>query len=136
MFLLMRRVIIDTNFLMIPYQFKVDIFSEFSRICHFNYELFVFEGSVNELRKITENQSGKDKKAAQLALKLVRMKNIGIIKSGGKDVDALMLENVDKDTIVATQDIILKKNLLKKGASVIILRQKKYLQLTERKLYK
>ena len=132
----MKRIIIDTNFLMIPFQFRVDIFSEFSRICNFNYELFIFGESLNELKRITEKQSGKDKKAAQFALKLVGLKNIGIIKSKGKDVDALILENLDEGTIIATQDMLLKKELLKKGASVIILRQKKYLQLTERKLYK
>src|SRR3989338_6696982 len=125
----MKRIIIDTNFLMIPFQFRVDIFSEFSRICDFNYELFIFEESLNELKRITEKQSGKDKKAAQFALKLVGLKNIGIIKSELKDVDALILENLDEGTIIATQDMLLKKELLKKGASIIILRQKKYLQL-------
>jgi len=132
----MKRIIIDTNFLMIPYQFRVDIFSEFNRVCNFNYNLFIFEESLNELKGITEEQSGKDKKAAQFALKLVGLKNIGVIKSEGKDVDSLMLESLDEDTIIATQDMLLKKELLKKGASIIILRQKKYLQLTERKLYK
>ena len=56
------------------------------------------------------------------------------IESDEKDVDSLIQENLDKDTIVATQDIELKKELLKKGASVIILRQKKYLQLVKKGL--
>ncbi|MBS3114781.1 DUF188 domain-containing protein [Candidatus Woesearchaeota archaeon] len=132
----MKKIIIDTNFLMLPYKLRIDIFSEFSRIRNFNYTLHIFEQSINELRNIIEKQSGIDKKSAQFALKLIKLKNINVIKSSQEDVDSLILNNLDKDTIIATQDIILKKELLKKGTPVIILRQKKYLQLVERKLYK
>ena len=131
----MKRIIIDTNFLLIPLKFRVDIFSEFNRVCNFNYKLSIFDGSINELKNIIEKQSGIDKKAAQFALKLIKLKNIGIIKSHQKDVDELILNSVNNDTIIATQDINLKKELLKKGASVIILRQKKYLEFIG-KLYK
>ena len=131
----MKRIIIDTNFLMIPGQFRVDIFSEFSRICNFNYELFIFEQSIYELKNTVRNaKKGRDKKAAQFALKLIKLKNINLIKSENKDVDSLILENADNDTVVATQDILLRKSLLKKQVSVIILRQKKYLQLIEKAL--
>ena len=126
------KLIIDTNFLLIPFKFKIDIFSEFTRICNFNYKLFIFEQSINELKNIIEKQSGKDKKAAQFALKLIELKHINIIKSEQKDVDWLILSKSDKDTVVATLDSNLKRELLKKGISVIILRQKKYLQLIER----
>ena len=131
----MEKIILDTNFLMIPIQFRVDIFSELNRICNFNYELFVFDQTINELKSIIVKDS-KHKRAAQFALKLIKLKNIEIIKSENKDVDTLILENLSKDMTVATQDINLRKELLKKGASVILLRQKKYLELVERKLYK
>ena len=126
------KLIIDTNFLLIPFKFKIDIFSEFTRICNFNYKLFIFEQSINELKNIIEKQSGKDKKSAKFALKLIELKHINIIKSEQKDVDWLILNKSDKDTVVATLDSNLKRELLKKGISVIILRQKKYLQLAER----
>ena len=132
----MRKIILDTNFLLIPLQFRVDIFSELNRICNFNYKIFIFEQTINELKNIMEKQKGADKKAAQFALKLVKLKNIGIIKSGETDVDELMLDSVNNDTILATQDIKLKKQLLEKGASVIILRQKKYLQFVKNYNYK
>ena len=125
----MKKIILDTNFLLIPLQFRVDIFSEFNRICNFNYKLYIFEQSINELRNIMEKQPGKGKKAAQFALKLIKLKNIQAIKSDKEDVDSLILKNLDQDTIIATQDMNLKRELLKKSASLIILRQKKYLQL-------
>ena len=130
----MKKIILDTNFLLIPIQFKVDIFSEIDRICDFNYKLFIFEQSIDELKNIIEKQSQKHKKAAEFALKLIKLKNIEIIKSDEQDVDSLILENLDKDIIVATQDINLRKELLKKRASVIMLRQKKYLQLVKKGL--
>ena len=130
----MKKIIIDTNFLLIPLQFRVDIFSEFNRICDFNYNLFIFEQSINELRNIMEKQSGKNKKAAQFALKLIKLKNIQIIKSRQEDVDSLILKNLNKDIIVATQDAILKRELLKKNSSLIILRQKKYLEFVKKGL--
>ena len=130
----MKKIIIDTNFLLIPIQFKVDIFSEFNRICSFNYKLFIFDKSIDELKNIIQKQRGKDKKAAEFALKLIKLKNIEIIETGHKYVDELILDSINKDTVIATQDVLLKKQLLEKGASVIILRQKKYLQLLEKAL--
>ena len=131
----MKKIILDTNFLMIPLQFKVDIFSELERICNFNYKLCIFGQSVDELINIAEKQKGKSRNAAQFALKLIRLKNIGVLKAEGRSVDSIILKNSGKDTVIATQDRLLKKKLLEKGSSVIILRQKKYLQLIE-KLYK
>ena len=132
----MKKIIIDTNFLLTPLKFRVDIFSEFGRICNFNYELYIFQQTINELKNIEEKSAGKDKRAAQFALKLIKLKNIKVIKSDRKDVDSSIINNLTKDTVIATQDSNLKKEILRKGASVVILRQKKYLQLIEGKLYK
>src|SRR3989344_2401883 len=113
----MKKLVIDTNFLMIPYRFRVDIFSEFNRICSFNYRLFVIEKTIDELRGIIQKQSGKDRKAAEFALKLIRLKNIGAIASKEKDVDSSIFEIAGKDIVVATQDGLLRKRLIEKGAS-------------------
>ena len=129
----MKKLVIDTNFLMIPYKFRVDIFSEFSRVCSFNYELFVIEKTIDELRSIIQKQSGKDRKAAEFALKLIGLKNIKKIASKENNVDSSILQIAGKDVVVATQDGFLRKQLFEKGASVIWLRQKKYLQYSEGK---
>ena len=130
----MKKIVLDTNFLLIPGQFKVDIFSELQRICHFNYELCIYEGSMDELKNITKAGSGRDKSAAKLALQLIKAKNIKIIKSDEKYIDLAILDNAGRDSIIATQDIQLKKKLLEKGSSVVILRQKKYLRLVGKAL--
>ena len=132
----MKRIILDTNFLLIPPKFKVDIFEEFRRICDFNYKLYIYDGSIKELERIIKSGSGKDKKSAQLALKLIKFKKIGIIESKSGYVDEAILNNLSKDAIIATLDANLKRKVLEKGAPAIILRQKKYLQMIERKFYK
>ena len=47
----------------------------------FKYKLFVLDKSIEELKKIVEGQTGKNKEAAKIALKLISIKNIGIIKA-------------------------------------------------------
>ena len=108
-------------------QFKVDIFSELKRICDFPYELFIIDKTINELESIIEEQKGKHKAAAKLALAIIKNKKIKKIKTKEGTVDELILGIADKDTVVATQDMELKRKLRKKRVSLIVLRQKKYL---------
>ncbi len=125
----MKRIILDTNFLLIPIQFKVDIFTEIDRICLFPYKLYIVDKTIDELKKIVEKQKGKHKFAAKIALQLVKKKNISKIKTKEGHVDDLILDVLDKDSILATQDAIFRKRAVKKGIKVIVLRAKKYLVL-------
>ncbi|MDO8740649.1 MAG: nucleotide-binding protein [Candidatus Woesearchaeota archaeon] len=126
----MKAIILDTNFLTIPAEFKVDIFSEIDRICNFNYSLFVLDKSVEELKKMIETQKGKEKAKARLALQLIENKEISIIKTNsGKTVDDLLVDlSEDRNNIIATQDRELRKQL--KGKTTIFLRNKKYLEMS------
>src|SRR3989344_4484735 len=108
----MKKILLDTNFLLIPPKFKVDIFSEIERICYFNYKLYILDRTVDELENIIKKQKGKSKEAAKLALKIIKLKGIEKIKTEkGIDVDAAIIEAAKKGFIVATQDKILKKKL-------------------------
>ena len=51
---LMIQVILDTNFLLIPSQFGVDVFSEIERLVHERHEVCVLDKSLDELRLISE----------------------------------------------------------------------------------
>ena len=126
----MKAIILDTNFLTIPAEFKVDIFSEINRICNFNYSLFVLDKSVEELKKMIETQKGKEKAKAKIALQLIKNKEINIIKTNsGKIVDGILIDlSKDKNGIIATQDRELRKHL--KGKTTIFLRNKKYLEIS------
>ena len=119
------KIILDTNFLMIPYLFKVDIIKEFDRILDETYELCIFDKSVEELMKIISNQSGKDKDAAKFALQFIEKNKFQLIHTD-KYVDDAILE--ETEFTIATQDKDLKEKLKKQGRKIIILRQKKYLE--------
>jgi len=129
------HVVLDTNFLLIPYQFKVDIFSQIDRILTVKYEFFVLDKTIDELKKIIKEQKGKDRDAARIALKLVAIKNIKAIKtrSGVRTDDAILELPQKGNFIVATQDKDLKRRLINQGTAVIILRQKKKIEIVNYK---
>jgi uncharacterized protein len=126
----MVRIILDTNFLMIPMEFKVDIFSEIKRLMTEPYELCFFEATEGELIKLSKGTS-KGAIAAKATLKLIKQKNLKSLTNSNEEkyVDSLILEGSTAKDIVCTQDQALKR-LLKakhKGIRLIALKSKKYL---------
>ncbi|NQU79275.1 nucleotide-binding protein [Candidatus Woesearchaeota archaeon] len=128
----MKQIILDTNFLLIPIQFKVDIFSEIDRLISEPYKLCIIDSTLDELNKIKETASGKDKNAANLAIQLLKAKNVHTITtSKDKNVDNLIVELAESpEYLVATQDKELKQRLKANKIKIIILKQKKYLEIT------
>jgi uncharacterized protein len=129
----MQKIILDTNFLLIPGTFKLDIFEEIKKIASFNYTLFIVDKTVDELNSIIneKNTKSKDKMNAKIALQLITNKKIQKIHSKDHYVDNIILKKADKDTIVATSDRDLKRRLRKKGIRIINLRKKQYLTLEQ-----
>ncbi len=126
-----KKVILDTNFLLIPGQFMVDIFTELERIMQEPFELCVIDKSIKELNQVVMTGKTKDRFAAKLALALIIQKNLKTLHSfvTKKSVDDIIVSKADKDTFVATQDKALRQRLKEKGAKIIGLRQQKYLEL-------
>ncbi len=121
------KIILDTNFLLIPAQFKVDIFSELDKLG--TNQLYILDRTLEELTDIVKKQSLKNKKAAKLALSLIKFKKIKIIKTKTTNkTDDLIVEIAKKKkNTVATQDKLLKQKLNENKVKIITLRQKKYL---------
>ncbi|MBN1545011.1 nucleotide-binding protein [Candidatus Woesearchaeota archaeon] len=128
---IMKHIILDTNFLLIPAQFKVDIFSEIQKIMEVPYELCIVDRTLEELDKLKDSASGRDKQAARLALQLLKAKEVRSLKTEKNlNTDKLIVELAKPaDFIVATQDMALKDVLKRKSVQLIVLRQKKYLKL-------
>ncbi len=128
---MMKKILLDTNFLLIPAQFGTDIFAEIKRIADFRYELYIIDKSLDELNKISKEQSGKLKREVKLTIAIIKEKisksDIKIIDTQEEDksVDDIIVSL--KGYITATQDIELQKRLKEKGAKIISMRQKKYL---------
>ena len=138
-----KKILLDTNFLMIPGNFGIDVFEEIERISNFSYKLYILDKTIDELEKLpekTKKQRTKTKIAVNIAIKLIETKvkegKLNIIptktdiklneKFNNMYVDDIIKELKD-EYIIATTDIELRKHLKR----VIILRQKKYLELLE-----
>jgi rRNA-processing protein FCF1 len=126
-----KKVILDTNFLLIPGQFKVDIFTEIERIVNEPFELCIIDKSIKELNGLAAAGKEIDKFSAKLGLALAIQKNLKTLHSfrSKKSVDDIIVNKADENTYVATQDKALRERLGEKGAKIIGLRQQKYLTL-------
>lgn len=124
----MKKIILDTNMLLIPVQFNLDIFDELERIIGKNYQIIILDSVLEELQKIAKSKK-KDAKAARVALQLIEDKEITIVKTKIKSTDKSIMEIADKDTIVATNDQHLRRTLKNKNIKTIYLRNKKFLEL-------
>jgi rRNA-processing protein FCF1 len=126
----MKKVILDTDFLIHCASFKIDYVEEINRILNFPYKICIIDKTLDELDNIIENKKGKAKAVAKLAKAILKAKTIPQIKTK-KDriVDELILKNVTKNCIVATMDADLKRKLKAKGIPRVVIRQKSYLVL-------
>ena len=123
----MKKIILDTNAVMAIAEFKIDLFSELETACDFTYELFVLSGTIKELNKIMEEQRQKFKRAAKLALAIIKAKGIKKIQST-EYVDDVLVKYSKKGNLVLTQDIALKKRLTK---PYLTIRQKKKIMIVK-----
>lgn len=124
----MKKVILDTNMLLVPGSLGVDIGMELKRIMTTQYKVCVLQATIDELKKMAE---GASKKAQNAKLGLKIAKTLSIIRKKGYTDDLLVEEAKKKNTIIATQDQDLKKRLKTAEKPHIVLRQKRYLMLIE-----
>jgi hypothetical protein len=122
----MKKILLDTNFLIDLGRFGVSI-DEIDRLINERHELAVLRSVVNELKTIAGGQQ-QESKFAKLALMLIDLRAVKIIESENRADDAVIeLATKDKDVIVATNDVELKKKLKDLGVRTICLRSKKHL---------
>ena len=123
----MEKIVLDTSFLVAAYELKVDVIEGIFNVCDFKYELFVLDGTINELERLINSSSLSRKQAAKYALKLVQSHKIKVLKNEIEHVDdALVALN---GYIIATEDSELKKRLRKKNIKILNIRQKKLVML-------
>ena len=121
----MYRVLLDTNFLLVPFQFGVDVFAELDRLLDVEYEIIVPAPVVRELERLA-GKRGKEARDARSAMELV--KGFKVLEMGG-DADAALLSLAGGDTVICTNDKLLRERVRQKRAPVIYMRQKGYLAL-------
>lgn len=122
-------VIADTNFLMVPGLFGIDVFSELDRVLDRKYKLIVPGPVIEELNQLAKGTSG-ERSAARIALALVQRGQV--IKTDAPADDAILELAKGKDRAVGTNDIRLRRELRIRDVPVIYLRQKSHLAVNGR----
>ncbi|HUY00844.1 MAG TPA: hypothetical protein VMV49_14880 [Candidatus Deferrimicrobium sp.] len=130
MILISLKILLDTNFLLIPAQFGIDIFQELDRIISKQFELIIIPDIIEELKKISKG-SIKRQKETNIALELSKRCKLIELNSTNhafQTVDDHIIRSAVKNRwIVATNDRNLRKKLRAHQIPVIILRKKSYL---------
>jgi rRNA-processing protein FCF1 len=127
-----RTLVLDTNFLLIPFQFKLEIFSQLERLVEPPYEILVPSTVVSELKKLGRNL-GVQGAAARFGLKLVEngveTNKITLIK-GKSPVDDWLVDFAKRrkaegaSIVICTNDKGLRARLLGSRISAIVLKSR------------
>jgi len=129
------RIILDSNALFVPLQFKIDIFEELKTLLNKKFELVLLQPIRRELEKLAEKGSPKMRKNASYALKIAeKCKLIEIdeqIADSSPDDVIFQVAHEWKSTVF-TNDRELRKRLRNINVPVIYVRQKSHLEIDGR----
>ena len=124
-------VIFDTNFLLVPIRFGVDVFAEAERALNQLVDPAVTPGVLRELEQLRRGAAPGFERELDFALSLAsRCRVIELDLMEGETVDDSLVRLASAGGyVVATTDSELKNKLRRRGVKVLILRQRRYLQL-------
>jgi uncharacterized protein len=125
------KIILDSNALFVPLQFKIDIFSDLEILLNRNIELILLSAVNKELKMLTKKSSPEIAKQAKFALSLA--KKCTFVKMPEKRLeptdDAILRIAEQWNSPVFTNDKALKKKLRDISVPVIYVRQKSRLEI-------
>jgi uncharacterized protein len=119
------KVLLDTNALLLPHQFGIDIFSEIGRLVPEKHDIFTLRTVVDELVGIAKSSTTDDGVAARVGLMLLKDKGVGILPSQGTVDDAIVDFAINERAIVCTNDVGIRNKLKESGLKVLCMRGKK-----------
>jgi rRNA-processing protein FCF1 len=124
-------VLFDTNFLLIPSRFGVDIFEESERALNLKPDFVVIKGVLDEIQLLKEEAQPSFRKQLELAEKLAeRCTIIDYEWREDEEVDDTIVRvSMSNGYIVGTTDAELRKRLHDQGVKVLFLRQKSFIML-------
>ena len=124
------KIILDSNFLFVPAQFKIDVFEGLMNLVNQRFEPVLLSSTFQELRSMAEKGSPSRRKQASLALKLAKKcRLVNIEKGAGETNDDVILRIATQwKSPVATNDRELRRKLRNRDIPVIFLRGKSRLE--------
>src|SRR4030065_290495 len=107
------KVIVDSNALFVPLQFKIDIFSELERLLNRRFSLILLSSVKRELETLAEKGAPKTRRNAAYALKLgEKCKYVKVENDESSQVDDVIVDTAEKWRVpVFTNDVRLRKRL-------------------------
>ena len=125
------KVLMDSNFLLVPFQFKLDIFEELSHLLNQKYYPIILSTMWGELERLSERCSPRMRRRALMALKLAGKCEMLQVEEEADEVHDDVMVRVAKDLncLVATNDRELRKRLRNINIPVIYLREKSRLEI-------
>jgi len=124
-------VILDSNALFVPLQFKIDIFDELEKMFGRRLELILLSPVKRELEALAEKGSPKMRKKVMIALEIAKKcKYIEVISPDAMHADDIIVKIAEERKCpVFTNDRQLKKRLRDISVPVIYVRQKSRLEI-------
>jgi len=122
------KILLDSNFLMVPTQFNVDIYSELRGLVGGSVELITIPQVLEELRR-KASQTGKSASQARLALELAERHGVRPVETAQSgSVDSLIAWTAIRlGCPVATNDRRLRSRLRALAVPVVYLRERTHL---------
>lgn len=125
-------VILDSNFLFVPIQFKVEIPDGIEALLNRRARLLLPRPVYDEIEKVATHGTAEEQKQAKLALELGELwcEIFDVETETGESVDDLIVRLANKlRCLVATNDRDLRKRLRQKDIPVIFLRERSHLAI-------
>jgi rRNA-processing protein FCF1 len=125
------KVILDSNALFVPLQFRIDVFSELERLLNRRFELVLLSAVKRELEVLAEKGAPKMRRNACLALRFAeRCRLVEVEAEASALVDDVIAEAAREwGAAVFTNDKVLRKRLRDISVPVIYVRQKSRLEI-------
>ena len=125
------KVLLDSNFLLIPAQFKIDIFEELNRVLEAKVDPIILSPVYQEIKRLSNLKNERLRRRALLALKLAKRCRIVHVKTReGESVDELLVRIAEEWRCpVATNDAELRRKLREKRIATIFLRDFSHLEV-------
>ena len=125
------KIILDSNALFVPLQFKIDVFEELKRLLNMNFELVLLSPVRRELERLAEKGSPKMSKNISYALKLAeKCKLVEVNEKTAASTDDIIVKTAQEwKSPVFTNDKQLRKRLRDINVPVIYVRQKSRLEI-------
>ncbi|MFA7198272.1 MAG: PIN domain-containing protein [Methanoculleus sp.] len=122
------RVLLDTNALLMPAQFGIDLYDELMGLFG-DFEPITLDEVVGELSGLARGR-GRDAAAARVGLAMARRSTVVPSGSAAEHVDDRVIEYARREgCVVVTNDRELRNALLHEGIDVVSMRRAKTLEL-------